>query len=96
MTYEERKAQILAEIAARRKELEASDPYRARERERMMKRAPDPHPPYKYAKDTGEIAFPAAPCRGNRILCQHPKNTGFVSYTKQCRKESCLFFDAKT
>lgn len=47
----------------------------------------------KYAKDTGEVAFPAAPCRGNRIICQHEKNKQFVSYTRQCRKERCLFFE---
>lgn len=49
----------------------------------------------KYASDTGEVAFPAAPCRGNRIICQHPANAGFISYTKQCRKERCLYYEAE-
>ena len=45
----------------------------------------------RYAEDTGEKAFPAAPCRGNRIICH--KIDGHVSYTKACTPEKCKLFE---
>ena len=45
----------------------------------------------KYAEDTGEKAFPAAPCRGNRIICSRIE--GHVSYTKACTPEKCKFYE---
>lgn len=100
MTFEEKKAEILAKREKLKQEQKASEPDfdTARIREQLEKSLRPPEPPKrcKYAQDTGEIAFPAAPCRGNRIICQYPENAGFVSYTKQCRKATCLFFDAET
>ena len=107
MTFQEAKAKILLEQAKRKAEgkddsassgstgwtrgtgMEAREPKTSGERMRIAKIEK-----CKYAMDTGEVAFPAAPCRGNRIICQHPENAGFISYTKQCKKESCLFFEA--
>ena len=45
----------------------------------------------KYAEDTGERAFVAAPCRGNKIICR--KIDGHISYTKACCAEQCKFFE---
>ena len=45
----------------------------------------------RYAEDTGEKAFPAAPCRGNRIICHRLE--GHVSYTKACTPEKCTLFE---
>ena len=45
----------------------------------------------RYAEDTGEKAFPAAPCRGNRIICH--KIDGHVSYTKACTPEKCKYYE---
>lgn len=45
----------------------------------------------RYAEDTGEKAFPAAPCRGNRIICH--KIEGHTSYTKACTPEKCKFYE---
>ena len=45
----------------------------------------------RYAEDTGEKAFPAAPCRGNRIICH--KIEGHTSYTKACSPEKCKFYE---
>lgn len=45
----------------------------------------------RYAEDTGEKAFPAAPCRGNRIICHRIE--GHVSYTKACTPEKCKFYE---
>ena len=44
----------------------------------------------RYAEDTGERAFAAAPCRGNKIICR--KIDGHISYTKACCAEQCKFF----
>ena len=44
-----------------------------------------------YAEDTGKRAFPAAPCRGNRIICH--KIEGHTSYTKACTPEKCKFYE---
>ena len=45
----------------------------------------------RYAEDTGELAFPAAPCRGNRIICH--KIEGHTSYTKACTPEKCKYYE---
>lgn len=45
----------------------------------------------RYAEDTGEKAFHAAPCRGNRIICH--KIEGHTSYTKACTPEKCKFYE---
>ena len=45
----------------------------------------------RYAEDTGEKAFPAAPCRGNRIICHRIE--GHTSYTKACTPEKCKFYE---
>lgn len=44
----------------------------------------------RHAKDTGEIAFPAAPCRGSRIEC---KKTGVWSFAAACRSDKCKFYE---
>ena len=53
--------------------------------------AASPSTSCKYAEDTGERAFPAAPCRGNRIICH--KIDGHTSYTKACSPEKCKFYE---
>ena len=53
--------------------------------------APSPSTSCRYAEDTGERAFPAAPCRGNRIICH--KIEGHVSYTKACAPEKCNYYE---
>ncbi len=45
----------------------------------------------RFAEDTGKRAFPAAPCRGNRIICH--KIEGHTSYTKACSPEKCKFYE---
>lgn len=47
----------------------------------------------RYAEDTGKRAFPAAPCRGNRIICH--RIAGHTSYTKACTPEKCRFYEKK-
>ena len=44
-----------------------------------------------YARDTGEMAFPAFPCRGNRIKCG---KSGVVTYAANCRGGSgnCKYY----
>ena len=97
MTFEERKAEILAEQAKAGKSVFLR-PHKGRDgtgpdsQGYAAARKPEK---CRYAQDTGEVAFQAAPCRGNRIICQHPQNTGFVSYGRQCRREKCVFFDAE-
>ena len=51
---------------------------------------PSPSTACRYAEDTGEKAFPAAPCRGNRIICH--KIEGHTSYTKACTPEKCKYY----
>lgn len=53
------------------------------------------NPVCQYALDTGEKAFANLPCRGNKILCQHPDNKDFISYTKACNPGMCKFFKQK-
>ena len=53
------------------------------------------NPICQYALDTGEKAFSSMPCRGNRIICQHPENKDFTSYTKACNPGMCKFFKQK-
>lgn len=53
------------------------------------------NPVCHYALDTGEKAFANLPCRGNKILCQHPDNKDFISYTKACNPGMCKFFKNK-
>lgn len=92
MTFEERKAEILAEQAkAGKREAIRVNTDGARN---LLTSISKPET-CKHAFDTGEIAFPTAPCRGHRIICQHPQNAGFVSYGRQCQREKCVFFDAE-
>lgn len=46
----------------------------------------------RHAVDTGEIAFPAAPCRGNKIECQKTKVTSFAA---NCRADKCGYYQEK-
>ena len=70
------------------KPLPASSPAAAR----LMSAVPaSPGTSCRYAEDTGEKAFPAAPCRGNRIICR--KIDGHVSYAKACRPDKCKFYE---
>lgn len=57
-----------------------------------IKNAVSPTSPLcKFAEDTGEIAFPRAPCRGNKIICR--KIDGHVSFTKACNIQYCKYFE---
>ena len=42
-----------------------------------------------FARDTGEVAFPAFPCRGNRVECA---KTGLTSYAAKCRGGNCKYY----
>ena len=45
-----------------------------------------------HAEDTGELAFPAFPCRGHRIEC---RKTGVVTFAANCRPDKCKSFTEK-
>lgn len=45
-----------------------------------------------FAEDTGVIAFPSIPCRGNKIRCRHPGNADFVSFAAMCREDKCKYY----
>lgn len=42
-----------------------------------------------FARDTGELAFPAFPCRGNRVECE---KIGVSSYAAKCRGGNCKYY----
>ena len=46
-----------------------------------------------FARDTGETAFPAFPCRGNRVECE---KTGLSSYAAKCRSDlECKYYSER-
>ena len=46
-----------------------------------------------YARDLGETAFPAFPCRGHRVECA---KTGLTSYAAKCRSDlECTFYSER-
>lgn len=47
--------------------------------------------PCRYLEDTGELAFPSAPCRGNRVICR--KLDGYVTYRQACTPSRCKFYE---
>ena len=46
----------------------------------------------QFAKDTGSIAMPNRPCKGNKIICHHANNNGMVTYAKLCNHANCKFY----
>lgn len=47
--------------------------------------------PCRFLEDTGELAFPSAPCRGNRVICR--KLDGYVTYRQACHPNLCKFYE---
>ena len=46
-----------------------------------------------FAADTGELAFPNFPCRGNRVEC---RRTGLATYAAACRPDNCKNYKETT
>ena len=46
----------------------------------------------QFAEDTGKIALPHRPCRGNKIICHHPDLFGFFFTEKQCSPLWCKYY----
>ena len=49
----------------------------------------------QFAEDTGSLAMPNRPCKGNRIICHHADNDGMVTYAKLCNHANCKFYIKK-
>ena len=46
----------------------------------------------QFAEDTGSLAMPNRPCKGNKIICHHPDNDGMITYAKLCNHANCKFY----
>ena len=44
-----------------------------------------------HAEDTKEVN-PNCKCRGTKIICKHPENMGFLTYSKYCNKNNCKYY----
>ena len=49
----------------------------------------------KFAVDTGKLALPHRPCKGNLIICHHEENFLERSFVKQCSPVWCKYFTRK-
>lgn len=49
----------------------------------------------QFAEDTGSLAMPNRPCKGNKIICHHPDNDGMVTYAKLCNIANCKLYVSK-
>jgi len=72
--------ELAALLAARRANLPPPEAIRPRPRVGTLCR---------HAVDTGEPAFLALPCRGNRIEC---RKTGVTTYAAACRGGNCGYY----
>ena len=46
----------------------------------------------QFAENTGSLAMPNRPCKGNKIICHHVDNDGMVTYAKLCNHANCKFY----